>query len=69
MKLRRFNETNEYNFDYEYVYQCFADLIESAKFNYEEAVKPEDNNTLFIVSDESFDSDEYSDGSVIWKKV
>lgn len=31
MKLRRFNETNEYNFDYEYVYQCFADLIESDK--------------------------------------
>ena len=49
--------------------EYFADLIESAKFNYEEAVKPEDNNTLFIVSDESFDSDEYSDGSVIWKKV
>jgi hypothetical protein len=49
--------------------EYFADLIESAKFNYEEAVKPEDNNTLFIVSDESFDSDEYSDGSVIWKKA
>jgi hypothetical protein len=49
--------------------EYFADLIESAKFNYEEAVKPEDNNTLFIVSDESFDSDEYSDGDVIWKKV
>lgn len=49
--------------------EYFADLIESAKFNYEEAVKPEDNNTLFIVSDESFDSDEYSDGNVIWKKV
>ena len=31
MKLRRFNENNEYNFNYEYVYQCFADLIESDK--------------------------------------
>jgi hypothetical protein len=31
MKLRRFNENKEYNFNYQYVYQCFADLIESDK--------------------------------------
>jgi len=49
--------------------EYFADLIESAKFNYEEAKKPEDDNTLFMVSDQDLDEDEFSDGKVVWKKV
>jgi hypothetical protein len=49
--------------------EYFADLIESAKFNYEEAKKPEDDNTLFMLSEDSMDDDEFSDGSVVWKKV
>jgi len=49
--------------------EYFADLIESAKFNYEEAKKPEDDNTLFILSEESMEDDEFSDGNVVWKKV
>ena len=49
--------------------EYFADLIESAKFNYEEAKKPEDDNTLFMVSNQDMDEDEFSDGKVVWKKV
>jgi hypothetical protein len=49
--------------------EYFADLIESAKFNYEEAKKPEDDNTLFMVSDQDLEEDEFSDGKVVWKKV
>jgi hypothetical protein len=49
--------------------EYFADLIESAKFNYEEAKKPEDDNTLFMLSEESMEDDEFSDGNVVWKKV
>lgn len=49
--------------------EYFADLIESAKFNYEEAKNPEDDNTLFIVGNNELDDDEFSDGNVVWKKV
>lgn len=49
--------------------EYFADLIESAKFNYEEAKKPEDDNTLFMVSDQDLEEDEFFDGKVVWKKV
>ena len=49
--------------------EYFADLIESAKFNYEEAKKPEDDNTLFMLSEESMEEDEFSDGNVVWKKI
>jgi len=49
--------------------EYFADLIESAKFNYEEAKKPEDDNTLFILNQDFMDDDEFSDGNVVWKKV
>lgn len=49
--------------------EYFADLIESAKFNYEEAKKPEEDNTLFILNEDSMEDDEFSDGSVLWKKV
>jgi hypothetical protein len=49
--------------------EYFADLIESAKFNYEEAKKPEDDNTLFMLNEDSMEDDEFSDGSVVWKKV
>jgi hypothetical protein len=49
--------------------EYFADLIESVKFNYEEAQKPEDNNTLFMLSEESMEENEFSDGEVLWKKI
>jgi len=49
--------------------EYFADLIESAKFNYEEAKKPEDENTLFMLSEESMEENEFSDGEVLWKKI
>ena len=49
--------------------EYFADLIESAKFNYEEAKKPEDDNTLFMLSEESMEEYVFSDGIVVWKKI
>jgi hypothetical protein len=49
--------------------EYFADLIESAKFNYEEAKNPEDDNTLFMAGNNEIDDDEFSDGQVVWKKV
>jgi len=49
--------------------EYFADLIESAKFNYEEAKNPEEDNTMFIATNSESDDDEFSDGQVVWKKV
>jgi len=48
--------------------EYYADLIENAKFNYEEAKKPEDDNTLFMLNNENFDDDQdfVSDG-VVWR--
>jgi hypothetical protein len=45
--------------------EYYADLIESAKLNYEEAKKPEDDNILFMLNPND-DEDKYSDGEVVW---
>lgn len=49
--------------------EYFADLIETAHMNYEEAKKPEDENTLFMLNPNADDDDEYSDGSVVWYRA
>jgi hypothetical protein len=49
--------------------EYFADLIETAHMNYEEAKKPEDDNTLFMLNPNANDDDEYSDGSVVWYRA
>lgn len=47
--------------------EYFADLIEQAKFNYEEASKPEDDNILFIPNQKNEeDGDEFVQGGVVW---
>ena len=47
--------------------EYYADLIETSKMNYEEAVKPEDSNTLFMFGNkDDEDGKEFSDGSVVW---
>jgi hypothetical protein len=48
--------------------EYYADLIESAKFNYEEAQKPEDDNVLFMMDnkDELDDKEPFSQGGVVW---
>jgi hypothetical protein len=47
--------------------EYYADLIESAKFNYEEAKKPEDDNTLFILNTNlDDDDDKFVQGGVVW---
>jgi len=45
--------------------EYFADLIESAKLNFEEAKKPEEDNTLFMLNSNS-DDEGFSDGEVVW---
>lgn len=51
--------------------EYYADLIESAKFNYEESKKPEEDNVLFMVNkDENFDDKEpFSDGTSLWYPI
>jgi hypothetical protein len=49
--------------------EYFADLIETAHMNYEEAKKPEDDNTLFMLNPNADDDDEYSDGNVVWYRA
>jgi hypothetical protein len=45
----------------------FADLLEQAKFNYEEAMKPEDDNVLFVPNQKNDDDgDEFVQGGVVW---
>lgn len=47
--------------------EYFADLMEQAKFNYEEAVKPEDDNVLFIPQNKNDDEDgEFVHGGAVW---
>ena len=48
--------------------EYYADLIESAKFNYEEAQKPEEDNVLFMMDnkDELDDKEPFSQGGVVW---
>ena len=45
----------------------FADLIEQAKYNYEEALKPEDDNILFVPNQKNDeDGEEFVQGGVVW---
>lgn len=47
--------------------EYYADLIETAKLNYEEAKKPEEDNVLFMMENQnSDDNGEFSDGNVVW---
>jgi hypothetical protein len=47
--------------------EYYADLIESAKFNYEDAQKPEDDNILITMNDQKEDDDEeFVQDGVIW---
>jgi hypothetical protein len=45
--------------------EYYSDLIETAKMNYENAQKPEDDNILFMMNQED-DNEKFSDGSVVW---
>ena len=47
--------------------EYYADLIDQAKFNYEEAQKPEDDNILFIPQQKAGDNnEEFVQDGVIW---
>jgi hypothetical protein len=47
--------------------EYYSDLIESAKFNYEEAQKPEDDNILLTLNDKNGeDGDEFVQDGAIW---
>jgi hypothetical protein len=46
--------------------EYFADLIESAKMNYENSKDPEEDNTLFMLNTFDNEDDNFSDGSVVW---
>lgn len=47
--------------------EYFADLIDTQKFNYEEAMKPEDDNVLFIPQNKNDDDDgEFVQGGAVW---
>jgi len=50
--------------------EYFADLIEQAKFNYEESIKPEDDNVLFVPESKNDDDNgEFIQGGAIWYPV
>lgn len=47
--------------------EYFADLIEQSKFNYEEAIKPEDDNVLFAPNQNNGEDDgEFAQDGVVW---
>jgi len=47
--------------------EYFADLIEQSKFNYEEAIKPEDDNVLFAPNQNNEnDEGEFAEDGVVW---
>ena len=46
--------------------EYFADLIESAKMNYENSKDPEEDNTLFMLNAFDNEDENFSDGSVVW---
>lgn len=46
--------------------EYYADLIESAKMNYEEAKKPEDDNILFMLNPEEGENGEFKANGVMW---
>jgi hypothetical protein len=45
--------------------EYYADLIESAKLNFEKPKNPEEDNTLFMLSTDE-DDGKFSDGKVVW---
>lgn len=49
--------------------EYYSDLIESAKFNYEEAKKPEEDNVLFMYNDIDDSNEKFSDGKDVWYPV
>jgi hypothetical protein len=50
--------------------EYYADLIESAKFNYEDAKKPEDDNTLFMLDSKNLDEDgDFISDGAIWSPL
>jgi hypothetical protein len=50
--------------------EYYADLIESAKFNYEDAKKPEDDNTLFMLDSKNLDEDgDFIGDGAIWSPL
>jgi hypothetical protein len=49
--------------------EYYSDLIETAKMNYEEAKKPEEDNILFMINDGDSEDGEFSDGQVVWYPV
>lgn len=49
--------------------EYYADLIESAKMNYDDAKKPEDDNTLFMLNPLDDGDEKFSDGSAVWYPV
>jgi hypothetical protein len=49
--------------------EYYSDLIETAKMNYEEAKKPEDDNVLFMYGQDDDENEKFSDGSVVWYPV
>jgi hypothetical protein len=46
--------------------EYYSDLIETAKMNYEEAKKPEDDNVLFMYGEDDDGNERFSDGNVVW---
>ena len=46
--------------------EYYSDLIETAKMNYEEAKKPEDDNILFMYGDDEDGNEKFSDGTAVW---
>jgi hypothetical protein len=46
--------------------EYYADLIESAKMNYEEAKKPEDDNVLFMLNPDEGEDGEFKANGVLW---
>jgi hypothetical protein len=46
--------------------EYYTDLIETAKMNYEETKKPEDDNTLFMLNADDTDDDKFTSNGVVW---
>jgi hypothetical protein len=46
--------------------EYYSDLIESAKLNYEDAKKPEDDNTLFMLNADDLDDDQFTANGAVW---
>lgn len=46
--------------------EYYADLIETAQMNYEEAKKPEEDNTLFMLNSDDNEDGEFTANGVVW---